>query len=388
MSADTPSRLERLRGYLQKDSGNLHLLADTANAAFEEGDYAGAEALLNSYETFAPLPAGLASLKGLVALSRGNYSAAEFIFRDVRRQTSDTPALRFNLAWALAMQDSYGDALELLDDETLAASPRAPALKIHALHHLARYEDAETCGKVLAELFPRDEELMGALATLALDMAKSDLARGYAQRAGQSAEGRAALGLLALGDHDATGSLDLFEQVIATEPGNPRAWIGKGLSLLASGDTRSGAEAIDRGAALFGDHVGSWIASGWAHFVDGKNSRARESFERAMEIDPNFSECHGGFAVMDILDGNLEEAKRRTDIALRLDKNCFGGALARSILLDKSGHAHLAQKVRDMAFAAPIGPNGRTIAGELVAFGFRPRQPGRTMGGAIPKRRP
>jgi tetratricopeptide (TPR) repeat protein len=388
MSDNVPGTapLGRLRRYLESDPKNLHLLAYAASAAYDAQDFAQADEFIGHYEKLAPLTANLTNLKGLVALSRQNYAAAEAIFRKLREQTGDTPALRFNLAWALAMQASYREALELLDDETVAVAPRAPSLKIHAMHHLAMYDEALACGRVLAERYPDNEDLMGALSTLALDMEKADLALSYARHAGGNSEGRAALGFLALGDHNAPESLDLFEQAIAAQPGNPRAWVGKGLSLLASGDAKSGTAAIDRGAALFGDHIGSWIASGWAHFVTGDNFKARESFERALAIDPNFSECHGGLAVMDILAGKLEDAKRRTEIALRLDKNCFGGALAKSLLLDRSGHARVAQKVREIALSTPIGPNGRTIAQELVAFGIRPNVAPGTMAGEARKR--
>jgi tetratricopeptide (TPR) repeat protein len=365
------ARLERLLRFSQSDPANLALIVDAANEAFSCEEIALADQLIDRHTQLAPLPAPLLNLQGLIALAQNRYADAADIFGALRAQGDDA-GLRFNLAWAKAMQGAYQDALDLLDDGALSAAPRAPALKIHALHHLGRYDDGLAVGQALAERFPDNEALMGALATLSLDAEKADLARNYASRAGGNAEGRAALGFLALGDHETSQSLDLFETAIAAQPGNPRAWVGKGLGLLAAGDAAAGAKAIDRGAELFGDHIGSWVACGWAQFVSGDNAKARASFARALAIDENFSESHGGLAVMDIVEGRLEEARRRSEIALRLDRNCFGGALAKSLLLDRSGHARAAQKVREMAFATPIGPNGRTLAEELVAFGNTP----------------
>lgn len=377
------ARLARLLDYAVADSGNIALLADAAAAAYEDRDYASLDTIVERYKTLSELPPALENLKGLSSLAQGRFEEAAASFAAVRAEIGDMPASRLNLAWAKSGLRAYNEALALLDEETMGLSPEAPMLKIHAMHHLGLYEDALVAGDELAAQYPHNELLMGALATLAMDAERIDIAVAYARRAGNNAEGRAALGLLALGDHDIDGAQSLFDAAIAAQPTNPRAWVGKGLGLLAAGRADIAIEAIDRGASLFETHIGSWIASGWAHFVAGDLAGARASFDRAMAIDPNFSECHGGFAVLAIADGRIVEAERYTDVALRLDRKCFGGALAKSLLLDRSGHGRAAQKVREIALTTPIGPSGRTIAQELLAlgigpsakFGGAPRQP-------------
>jgi tetratricopeptide (TPR) repeat protein len=365
------ARVARLLTFVERDPANLSLIADAATAAFDEQAYDLASSLMERYKTLAPLPSPLKNLDGMTAMARQDYAGAAATFEQLRTEAGDNPALRFNLAWASAMMGAYAQALELLDDDVVGISPRAPALKIHAMHHLGMYDEALASGEHLAGRFPDNQALMGALATLALDAEKPDLAARYAERAGGNPEGRAALGFLALGNYETGRSLELFDDAIAQQPDSPRAWVGKGLGLLATGDARAGAEAIDRGAALFGDHIGSWIASGWAHFTRSDYVKARQSFERALAIDPNFSESHGGLAVVDIMDGRMEDAKRRCDIALRLDRNCFGGALAKSLLLETGGRPDAAQHVRDIAFATPVGPNGQTLAQAIVAMSSR-----------------
>jgi len=362
-------RLERMLQFLDRDPTNLGLLADAAAAAYDARDFDLAADLIKRHAAIGPLPSTLANLQALVAIAQQRFTDAAAILGDLRGQGHDDPALRFNLAWARAMTGAHREALDLLDDDTVAASPRAPALKILMMHHLGLYEDALACGKDLAERYPDNQALMGALATLALDAEETDLALSYAQRAGDNPEGCAALGTLALGDHDIGRSLELFEQALSAQPQNPRAWVGKGLALLASGDAPAATKAIDRGAELFEDHLGSWIASGWAHFVSGDYAGAQARFERALALDPNFAESHGGLAVVDIVEGKLDDARKKSDVALRLDKNCFGGALAKSMLLEHSGHAQAAQKIRDAALATPIGAKGQTIAQALIGFG-------------------
>ena len=369
-TAKPSARLGRLLGFLERDPNNLALLGEGASIAFDERAFDLAAELLDRRATLEPLPPPLVNLKGVVEIARRNYAEAAMAFETLRAEGHDDAAVRFNLAWAKAMTGAYQEAADLLDDEAIAASPRAPALKIQMLHHLERYDDALAAGEELAKLYPDNHALMGALATLAIDAEKPDLARAYAERAGDNAEGRAALGFLTLGEHDTGKALEIFEQAAAAQPNNPRAWVGKGLALMASGAAAAASEALDRGAELFGDHLGSWIASGWAHFVQKNYPQARASFDRAMALDPNFSETHGGLAVLDIVDGNLDSARRRTETALRLDRNSFGGMLAKSLLLERSGHPRAGQRIVEAALSMPVGLNGETIAQAIAAFGY------------------
>jgi tetratricopeptide (TPR) repeat protein len=367
MKEEHGRRLSHLLTFLEHDGNNPQLLADAAAAAFDEQAFDVAADLIERHAALAPLSDTLLNLKGLVALARERFADAAGVFEQLRAR-ADEPALRFNLAWAKARLEQYDAALKVLDDAAVEAAPRGPSLKIHIMHHLNLHEEALAEGDRLVARFPEDEALMGALSTLALDAEKPELALQYAKRAGCNPEGQATLGFLVLGQHDAEQSLPLFESALARQPANPRAWVGKGLGLLSCGQPGAGAEAIDHGAALFGNHVGSWIASGWAHFIAGDQAKARASFQRALAMDDNFSETHGALAVLDLMDGRLNEARRQCDVALRLDKNSFGGALAKSMLLEASGHPQAAQKVRDLAMATPVGPDGQTLAHALLAM--------------------
>lgn len=366
MIPDSPSpRLSRLLGFLDVDPLNEALLADAATLAFEERRLDLASTLIARAADIAPLRPAMLNVKGLVAIAAQRFEEAIAIFEQLVGGSGD-PALRFNLAWANALVDRYERVDDLLDDEAIAASPRGPALKIRAMHHLERFEEALATGRELAERFPDDAALMGAMATLAMDADEIGIARHYAERAGDDPEGLAARGLLALDERDAAGSLALFEQAIARQQHNPRAWVGRGLSLLAARDVTGAADSIDRGARLFEDHIGSWIASGWAHFLGGEHAKARTSFEQALALDGNFAESHGGLAVLDVVDRRFESAERRCEIALRLDRNCFGAALAKILLLQGRGDDQAARRIRDIALSTPIGPEGRTIADALI----------------------
>jgi len=363
------SKLGHILAFLAQDPSNPALLCDAAAQAFDTGDLDLSASLIRQHADIAALPPALVNLQGLIAISQERFADAAKILDGLRASGTDDPALRFNLAWAQAMTGGWQAALDLLDDESVAASRRAPSLKIQVLHHLGRLDDALACGEALSERFADDRALMGALASVAIDAGKTELAIDYARRAGDNPEGKAALAILALGEQDISGSLAMSEEALRQDPANARALISKGLCLLSSGDMRGGIAALDRGAELFRTHIGSWVAAGWAHFTAHDYSAARARFERAMALDPNFAETHGGIAVLDIVEGRMDDAARECEIALRLDRNCFGAALAKSLLLQNRGRPQMAQKVIDIAMSTPVGPGGETLAQMLAGFG-------------------
>jgi tetratricopeptide (TPR) repeat protein len=178
--------------------------------------------------------------------------------------------------------------------------------------------------------------------------------------------------MLQLNQDQADASLPLFERALAAYPQDARARLGKGLALMAQGASDEACGEIDRAAELFGRHLGSWVAAGWAYFVKGDYATSRARFETALAIDDTFAEIHGGLAVLDVMDGEIDRARRRIEVALRLDRNCFSAALARVLILSRQGDAASAARVRDIALNTPIGAGGRTIAQVMASFAAQP----------------
>jgi tetratricopeptide (TPR) repeat protein len=370
-STSDDDRLSKLYVYLEADPLNPRLLAEAADLSFHRGQIDDAKQLIDRLAGTGSLEREAENLSGLVALAQSRFDDAADVFSKLMADANAVPALRFNLAWAYAMLGRHEDALDMLEDDVLDVSSHAPRLKIQMLHHLNRLDEGLKVGAALAARYPADQALLGALATLALDAEKADLAAVYASGAGEDGAGLAALGILALDGEDVDSAEDLFDRALESQPQSARAWIGKGLTRLSQGDAHGAVKAIDTGAAIFGTHLGSWIASAWAHFAANDLIAARQRFERALSLDPSFAETHGGLAVLDILEGHIEEGERRAEIALRLDRMALGGLLAKTLLLERSGQNEAAQHIRKNAMSTPFGPEGRTIGKALAALAFR-----------------
>ena len=368
--AEAPSRLDRLLPLLEADPSNLALLADAAETALAEDRPEKAADLFDRYRAIAPLPPREANLAGLAALQSRRYDRAAELFAELVDAGIDDAAVRFNLAWASAMDKRFDRSLELLDDDLCRALPQAAMLRVQLLHDRGEFDEAAARARDYVEIHPSYAPLMAVVSVLALDVEDEALAAACAAKGGEHPDALTTLGTLALGDERATEALALFDRALDRNSQVPRAWVGRGLARLMTGQSPDAAADIDRGAEMFGDHLGSWIAAGWAHFVNKDLVSARARFEKALELDDTFAESHGSLAVLDLLEGNVEGARDKSEIALRLDRQCYSAALARSLLAAGAGDEATARRIYEAAVNTPVDGSGRTIGQALAKLGM------------------
>jgi tetratricopeptide (TPR) repeat protein len=361
-SNKSSGRLERLMGYLASDETNLSLLSDAAEAALHEHKPEMARELLQRYAGLSPLGERETNIAGLAALRLGAFEDAAAHFGALVAAHPDDPSLRFNQAWTLAMLKQFEPALALLDAATARALPQGAMLQVQLMHELGQFDEATLIAREHIALFPEHPGLLAAVSVLAVDVEDMDLARACASKAGDHPDALTTLGILALGEARDDDAAVMFGRALAANASSPRAWIGKGLVELTRGAPGEAALHIERGAVMFDSHIGSWIAAGWAHFLNNNMEAARAAFERALALDHNFAESHGSLAVIALVEGRTADAKRLTETAMRLDRSSFAAALARALLFEAEGKPQLARAIVERAMHAPIDASGVTIA--------------------------
>lgn len=366
-----PSRFERLLAYVEADPQNLQLLADAADAAADEGRFSEAVDLVERHSVVAPAPARLINILGLAAMQDSRFDDAAGIFQSLADATGDAGA-RYNLAWAKDRMGEHEAVAELLDDTVLEQFAAGRAMKVRALHHLDRLDEAMALGSDLQDE-SADADLLGALATAALDADDLTQARVWATKARGTPEGESTLGMLALAEEREDEAKAHFEQALRARPDSARSLLGLGLIQLEHDKPAEGAVLLDQSAQAFGDHLGTWVAAGWAHLVAGDKALSRARFETALKIDDTFAEAQGAMALLDLLGGQTEAASRRAETALRLDRNALGGLLVKSLILEAQGDTAMAERIRAIGMNAPIGPGGRTVAQSLAALALKRR---------------
>jgi tetratricopeptide (TPR) repeat protein len=380
---DTPPepnrRLEQLLGYLATDPTNKTLAGEAAGVALSGGQPTVAMEILDAVAKLVPLDGSLTNLTGLAALQSHEYERATTTFQGLLDQSPQSHELRYNLAFSTSRQNNVEAALNLLDETTVQSLPQAALLKVQLLHFQGHFEDAMESVKIALERYPNDVALLGIASVLAMDLEDIPFARTCAQRsislyqAGTlgNPDALTTIGYLTLDDGDVTSAVGFFENAIVASPFAPRAWIGKGLTRVMTGDYAVAAKDITKGAQMFEDHLGSWIAAGWAHVLNKDLVEARIIFERTLALDGTFSESHGSLGVIEMMEGNLEAAKALAARALRLDRQSFSGALVTSMLLSSGGNSEAANKIMERALTTPMDGQGRTLTDAMMRLGTK-----------------
>lgn len=364
--SEAKQRFDRLVGYLEQDPANAALLRDTAQAAMDADELDRAKALFSELRDLGAITDADSNLWAITAMRSGEPEQAARTFAGLLEQQPDNTALKFNLAWALALAKDATRARAALDAETVEALPQAAQLEVQLMHDAGEFDEAAERARVLLERHPNYPPLLAAVSVLALDIEDEALARTCAEKAGGHPDAITTLATLTLCDREPEKARTMFEQSLAINPHSPRAWVGLGLTDMIEGRNENAGRNIDKGAEMFGTHLGSWIAAGWAYLLAGDRAKARERFEHSVEIDDTFSEGQGSLAVIELLDGELEAAERRVDVALRLDRQCFSAAFAKVLMSAAAGDTKQAQRMMELALKQPIAADGRTIADAIA----------------------
>jgi len=367
---DAEARLARLTGYLDHDPNNEGLLRDAAQTAMSARAYDRAEDLIARLAALGPLSPADHDLAARLAIAQGDSGRAIAHLSPLMEAHGQDPSLRFNLAWALGMEERFDEALALLDGATIEASAPAAMLQVQLLHGGGRYEDALAAAKTNVNKHPDHPGLLAAASTIAIDAEDMSFARACAAGALGHPDAEATLGTLALADDAPEAARAHFERALERAPHAPRALIGRGLTALLSGDHGAASRDIEQGALLFKDHIGSWIAAGWARLIAGEVEAARQHFEHALAIDPSFSESQGSLAVIAAMQGDVVNARKLATIALRLDRASFSGAFANALIMASEGDSVRAHAIIERALHTPIEPGGKTIAHSLARYGL------------------
>ena len=368
---DVSPKITSLLTFLKSDADNLNLLSDIADLALNEQRPDIARAMLKRFNAISPMPEKEMHMAGLAAMQSDDFEEAANIYQILRDGRDDAPGLNYNLAWSLAKVDRLEEALSFLDEPTVSELPQAASLEIQLLHRLDRFAEAEDRVKVHRVLHPTDPDVNAVISVFAIDSEDVTLAKVSAKAAGEHTDAYSTMGTLALLEEDRGEAKDYFERSLDLNGQNARSLVGLGLVHLGGADSSTATTFIDKGAGLFGDHIGSWIAAGWAHYIKGDLETSKSRFEAALALDANFSESHGSLAVIDVVQNRPVEARRRIRTALGLDQKCFSAILAQTLLLSAQGQPDQARALFDKALHTPMDNTGRTISQSLSRLGLK-----------------
>lgn len=372
MSQPDTQDLDQLLGYLKLDPNNMHLLAEAAHAAAACRLFERCRELLDRYRALAPLPPALLGIEARMLMGAGRFQEAVAAYRALLERLPDDHAVKSSLALALVQIGEADSALVHLDEDTTAVWPQAAELRLRLVHASGEIEAAQEEARRLLSLHPGNQSLMAAASVLAVDLGDMEAAAQLATRAGDLPDSNATLGLLDLETGNLDGADRRFARALELQPDLARAWIGQGLAAMARGATTDAIQPLRRGAEIFGTHLGSWLALGWAHLLAGQQTEAEAVFDHALDLDRTFSEARGSKAVMEALRGNRTAALREVAMARRLDPTSFSAMFAMVLMEAGEGRPEEASRLFDRALDTPIEGTDKTLRQMIAGMAIQP----------------
>jgi tetratricopeptide (TPR) repeat protein len=375
-------RLARLLEYLKHDSDNLKLIGEIADLQLQIGLFEYARTLLQGALAKHPGNAGLQFRLATIAMASGDVNDAIARFRSLQDSGIKSDVLNYNFAYSLMLDHQFDAAKELLlplVNEAKESVPHATALLARCYHHLGMLDESISIAESFLQSHPDNTEILGIMALLNLDAEHLDSAKAYAQKAADldvsNLDARITLGTLALAEQEDEEAERYFSQAITSNPENGRAWAGLGLAHMLKLSPEKAVSDLEKAVRFMPTHIGTWHALAWAQIVTKDLSGAKESFEHAMALDRNFSETHGGLAVIAAL-SNEPEAEVNTLIqrAIRLDPNSFSGRYAKSLLAGRYDNKSSQVMVQEIMNSLP-SESAQQSLGESLQQYFRKRAP-------------
>lgn len=373
---NTETQLERYLAFLEADPTNIQLIANTANLAYESGQFQQA---LNLADTGLHLEANhqiLLSTKALSYMSLGDIHKALTIFQQLLSFGDQHPVIRYNMAYCYALQQQYEQALPLLADslQHYADMPQMLHLHVRVLHELEVLEDAIALGQQALNLHqdidtPKDIVANGKvhelLSSLYVDMADFTAAQHHAALALQSnpnlPNAHTSIGTAALSTQDDQAAIQHFNQAITLNQQDGRAWLGKAMALMLQNKLAEAEVNFNAAITHMPTHLGSYQALAWCQISQNNLAAAQQTAQKALAIDDTFSENHGTLAVLAVMQGDIALAQKHARIALGLDKASFSGNYAQALVLQAQGDDKGGQQMIDRLLDSPEVINQQSL---------------------------
>lgn len=331
---DLVTRSERLDAYLAQDPSNDQLLADAFDAAIAAHRLDAATRHVEAGLASAPGSPAWTFRQATLAIAAGRLDEAQQLLTGLRGD-SPHPAVLFNLGYVQFRQGHYQASAELLEP-LLGQQAAAQALWLRSLHQIGEVDRAWAWIEgALRAGQPLEADVSGAASLVAFDAEHFEPAGQLARHAlGQlprHQEALVAMGSVALAAQDAATAAQLAQAVLQQrDDGRARSLLG--FAQLLQQDLASALASFKRAVQLMPGHIGTWHGLGWTQLLLKDLDGAEAAFAHAVEMDRNFGESHGSYAVVLAMQGRPQEAKFHAERAKRLDPAGMAARYAELVL--------------------------------------------------------
>jgi len=373
---DISEQYNRYKKYLEFDPSNTQLFAQTIEFALKANDFSGAWELAVKAIEDHPEDLDCRYQAVTAALATHHYNdAIEWLSVVINTVQPPVWAL-YNHVYSLFQVGDYDCVIDYIDSIQTQVKdvPKIMLLKARSLHFQAEYT---ACEEVLVSYLssnPEDAEALGCLSLLLLDMDNIERAEQTGLKAlendASQFEALLSMATIKLTLYDPKSALTFIDRALSIAPKAGRALAVKGQLLLIGNDYEQATAVFETALETMPSHVGTWHGLAWCYLLEDQYDKCQRAFENALHLDHNFSESHGGLALVSAIQNKLSVADEHLVRALRLNRRCFTGLFAKAMLLRKRGKDKEADKIITRILKSPAAAGAlplREVAGNLIS---------------------
>lgn len=344
------AKIDRLLAFWQQDKSNITLLSDICDAICHSGDSQRLFDIVNLIPSDIKNSPEVVGLLGWAFLRLSRFDDAAGYFN----QLADNSSVRVNgLATILYFQRQFKEAQALLNtflsQNEHMAFPTLVILQARCSYFLGDLDSGYNLLETIKADNPAIEaERLGLLAMLCVDMLLMPDAEEAANQAlklnNRNHDALLAMASVLMHSTEYSNAKGLVEKGKQWFPRSGRFWLLDAQIRMFETNIADAKVSASTAVEFMPDHIGSWHIKAWTELLQNQFSDALNSFDSALSLNRNFAESHGGKAVALFQLGQIEEATKCTQVALRLDPNCVTGAYALSLQERINGDAAKAQQ--------------------------------------------
>ncbi|BCA94814.1 hypothetical protein TUM19329_11750 [Legionella antarctica] len=312
--------LMRHLSFLEQDKNNLTLLLEVSDLYMELDDLQLAQRYLDKARIINP--EACLGHQGLLYLNQGQLSQAKDCFL-ASLNHFDTPALRYN-------ENALEILAPILEGEHY---PEAELLMARILHRQDSMDDAIGLVENILEQNPDDAEALGFLSLLYFDLNEDVVAKETSISAlkinPDNYDAKLVNMLVRLITHETT--VDEIEALLQINPQDSRLWFALGNTYMTQGDLDSAENTLQKAVEIYPEFYDCHIALAWCQLLNDRIAKAHETYQDAVELVDELADGWGGLALVYALNEDFVKTEQLINKANNLNPDCFLTQIAETI---------------------------------------------------------
>jgi tetratricopeptide (TPR) repeat protein len=324
-------QLNRYLSFLTQDHSNIRLLVKISDLYLALENVEEAQNYLNQANAI-DREACLGH-QGLLHLNQGQLTQAKESFIEALG-FEDTPALRYNLGFTHFMSADMQSASDVLSPLlTGEHHPEAKLLLARILHHQDDLVKAQNLVNDVLTHNPEDSEALGLQALLYFDMNECELAAQIA---------KCALGLnpdnydaklinVMSGLTTQETTVEEVEDLLQISPEDCRLWFAIGCVNMSQGNLTIATNNLKKALEIYPEFYDCHIALGWCLLLQDDFDGALNTYTIAANLIAELADAWGGLALVYALQEDFPQAEPFIRQSKELNTDCFLTQIAEAI---------------------------------------------------------